>query len=172
MHRLIIITNCKNYLQIHVRTYVCTYIDINECLIENGGCEFSCTNLEGINSTTGVGYQCGCDYGYQLASNNHDCDGAYIYAYTYVRMQVCNYIIHAYIRLCMQIVSLLINIYVCTDIPNCVINDHNCSQICVELEGSFSCFCYPGYELQEDGATCLGKYCYVANYTYFYVYIM
>ena len=51
------------------------YTDINECLIDNGGCEYNCTNLEGINSTTGLGYQCGCHNGYQLASNNHDCIG-------------------------------------------------------------------------------------------------
>ena len=54
------------------------------------------------------------------------------------------------------------------DIPNCAINDHNCSQICVELEGSFNCSCYPGYELQEDRVTCTGRYLrmtlnYVAN---------
>ena len=51
------------------------YTDINECFIDNGGCEFSCINLEGINNTTGLGYQCGCDKGYQLAPNNHDCNG-------------------------------------------------------------------------------------------------
>ena len=50
-------------------------VDINECLVDNGGCEFSCINLEGINNTTGLGYQCGCDDGYQLAPNNHDCNG-------------------------------------------------------------------------------------------------
>ena len=44
------------------------------------------------------------------------------------------------------------------DIPNCAINDHNCSQICVEVEGSFNCSCYPGYELQDDEATCTGTY--------------
>ena len=45
------------------------------------------------------------------------------------------------------------------DIPNCAIDDHNnyCSQICVEVEGSFNCSCYPGYELQDDGATCEGS---------------
>ena len=42
------------------------------------------------------------------------------------------------------------------DILNCMINDHNCSQLCVEVEGSFNCSCYPGYELQEDGVTCTG----------------
>ena len=53
------------------------YTDINECLISNGGCEFSCANLEGTNNTTGLGYQCGCDDGYQLTPNNHDCIGMY-----------------------------------------------------------------------------------------------
>ena len=73
------------------------YTDINECLIDNGGCEHNCTNLEGINNRTGLGYQCECD------------------------------------------------------------NDHNCSQVCVELEGSFNCSCYSGYELQQDRATCEGN---------------
>ena len=43
------------------------------------------------------------------------------------------------------------------DILNCLINDHNCSQICVEEEGSFSCSCSPGYDLQDDLATCEGN---------------
>ena len=53
------------------------YTDINECLTDNGGCEHNCINLEGINSTTGLGYQCGCDNGYQLAPNYHNCNGMY-----------------------------------------------------------------------------------------------
>ena len=52
--------------------------DINECLIGNGGCEFSCTNLEGINNATDLGYHCGCDDGYQLAPNKYDCIGMYV----------------------------------------------------------------------------------------------
>ena len=54
------------------------YVDIDQCLVNNGGCEFSCANLEGINNATGLGYQCGCDYGYQLAPNNHNCNGMYV----------------------------------------------------------------------------------------------
>ena len=74
MHRLIIIINQHKKLLYNFN--VCTYYaDINECLISNGGCEFSCTNLEGINNRTGLGYQCGCNDGYQLAPNNHDCIG-------------------------------------------------------------------------------------------------
>ena len=37
-----------------------------------------------------------------------------------------------------------------------MIDGHNCSQICVELEGSFNCSCYSGYKLQEDEVTCGG----------------
>ena len=39
-----------------------------------------------------------------------------------------------------------------------MIDDHNCSQICVEVVGSFNCSCYPGYELEQDRATCTGTY--------------
>ena len=38
----------------------------------------------------------------------------------------------------------------------CIMNNHNCSQMCVELEGSFNCSCYSGYTLQEDEVTCEG----------------
>ena len=44
------------------------------------------------------------------------------------------------------------------DILNCMINDHNCTQICVEVEGSFNCSCFPGYELEEDEITCTGSH--------------
>ena len=30
--------------------------------------------------------------------------------------------------------------------------------MCIELQGSFSCSCYSGYELQEDNANCAGSY--------------
>ena len=55
------------------------FVDINECLVDNGGCEFNCTNL------VGLGYQCGCDTGYQLAPNNHNCNGTYtVYVHVYI----------------------------------------------------------------------------------------
>ena len=56
-----------------------------------------------------------------------------------------------------KIIDLLNILHVILDIPNCMINDHNCTQICVELEGSFNCSCYSGYQLQQDRVTCEGN---------------
>ena len=90
VHSIAIVIQATCYIQMELLAQVdhkniqlmCTYmlyVDINECLVDNGGCEFSCTNLEGINNATGLGYQCGCDNGYQLTPNNHDCEGMCVY---------------------------------------------------------------------------------------------
>ena len=42
------------------------------------------------------------------------------------------------------------------DIMECKDGLHNCSQICIELQGEFSCACYGGYELLDDGVSCKG----------------
>ena len=34
----------------------------------------------------------------------------------------------------------------------------NCSQICVEKEGGFSCACFDGFELLDNGASCQGTF--------------
>ncbi|KAK6038805.1 EGF-like domain protein [Cooperia oncophora] len=40
--------------------------DINECVLNNGGCQHSCTNMPG-------GYKCSCEEGYGLAEDGHSC---------------------------------------------------------------------------------------------------
>ena len=85
----------ENYLQV-----IRTYVDIDECLVNNGGCESICTNLEGINNTTGLGYQCRCEYGYHLAPDNHDCYGDDQPVGSFTCTYVCTYIplhyVHAF----------------------------------------------------------------------------
>ena len=44
------------------------YTDINECNTNNGGCEHTCTNVDGSNI-------CSCDEGYTLDSNGNSCTG-------------------------------------------------------------------------------------------------
>ena len=42
-----------------------------------------------------------------------------------------------------------------SDVKECLIGTHNCSQLCEELDGEYECSCYDGYEL-EDNFTCKG----------------
>lgn len=43
-------------------------LDIDECTIENGGCENFCTNSEGS-------YECSCHSGYALMPDLRSCTG-------------------------------------------------------------------------------------------------
>ena len=47
--------------------YMYTHVDINECLVSNGGCEHICLNTNGS-------YQCSCQSGFKL-TNNIFCSG-------------------------------------------------------------------------------------------------
>ena len=44
------------------------YVDVNECLDNNGGCSDNCTNTNGS-------YYCSCFSGFELLSDNHNCEG-------------------------------------------------------------------------------------------------
>lgn len=44
-----------------------------------------------------------------------------------------------------------------TDVDECGVDSNPCDQICDNTEGSFLCSCNTGYELQENGQTCLGN---------------
>ena len=45
-----------------------------------------------------------------------------------------------------------------TDIDECSENTDNCSQICTNTDGNFTCGCNNGYLLDTDGTTCNGMY--------------
>ena len=58
-------------------------------------------------------------------------------------------IIHKHTILCLATYALF------SDVKECLIGTHNCSQLCEELDGGYECSCYDGYEL-EDSFTCKG----------------
>ena len=47
---------------------MCCYLDVNECLDNNAGCEHNCENTDGS-------YYCTCNSGFELLSDNHTCKG-------------------------------------------------------------------------------------------------
>ena len=46
----------------------CTYVDVNECSRDAGGCDDTCVNTEGS-------YHCHCSAGLLLAADGHSCLG-------------------------------------------------------------------------------------------------
>lgn len=60
--------NCTGKNCAYLTVYT-TYVDIDECSIDNGGCEHSCINTNGS-------YYCSCNYGYTIdTSDHHHCNG-------------------------------------------------------------------------------------------------
>ena len=53
------------------------------------------------------------------------------------------------------------HIYICffsSDFDECSAGIDGCTQICIDIVEGFYCECYPGFELDSDGATCIGEY--------------
>lgn len=58
-----------------MKIFLLFYIpDINECLLQNGGCSQKCVNEY-------QSFHCACNNGFQLGSDGKHCDGEYIYIY-------------------------------------------------------------------------------------------
>ena len=49
-----------------------------------------------------------------------------------------------------------LQIFFTTDIDECLEKTDNCSQMCTNTEGNFTCGCDDGYLLGSDGTTCNG----------------
>jgi hypothetical protein len=55
---------------------------------------------------------------------------------------------------------LIINNFAFLDIDECTTNADNCDDTnggCTNTEGSFTCSCYTGHNLEADGYTCTGN---------------
>lgn len=46
---------------------------------------------------------------------------------------------------------------VCKDIDECATFGHNCSQNCINLEGTYACSCKAGFDLVDDRCVAQGK---------------
>ena len=51
-----------------LQSLIILYTDINECALNNGGCQHKCINTDGS-------YYCSCDTGYDLQQDKLSCQG-------------------------------------------------------------------------------------------------
>ena len=58
-------------VRVVVTLHVCCNVsDIDECAVQNGGCQKDCLNTDGS-------YACSCPFGYLIQANGKDCVGMY-----------------------------------------------------------------------------------------------
>ena len=55
----------------NILLFLLMYVDVDECLNNNGGCSHKCVNMAGT-------HRCECPAGSTLHSNGRDCTGKYI----------------------------------------------------------------------------------------------
>lgn len=61
--------------------------------------------------------------------------------------------LHSYIHACTPVT------YCCpVDIDECQEERDNCAQICLNNNGSYTCNCNLGYQLEPDQRSCMGEY--------------
>nr|XP_006823626.1 PREDICTED: fibropellin-1-like [Saccoglossus kowalevskii] len=136
--------------------------DINECLLENNGCEQGCENTIGS-------YRCICRHGYATAGrqcqDENECSSFGMCSHQCINTD------GGFQCLCPHGYVLQSNAGHCQDIDECSNNYRSrgscsssichgsrgtpCSHGCVNTEGSFHCICPPGHVLQIDGKTCI-----------------
>lgn len=97
-----------------------------------------CRNVNGS-------YECYCEMGYVLSSNNRHCIG----------------IIASYIAICYSLICHIEQLD-CIDVDECVEDDTICPIIdnreCHNTNGSYRCECIPGFVESDSNGACRGNH--------------
>ena len=133
-------------------------VDVNECLVNRGGCEHQCLNTLGS-------YQCKCNAGYSLQEDGHNCTVGtwcserlgcdhhcqYDAKNSGARGMSCacrpGYLLHADKRSC---------------VATCAIGNGGCQHKCTDTADGAVCSCHVKYMLHADGKHCIAT-CRVDN---------
>ena len=75
-------------------------------------------------------------------------------------MCVCNVCLCVCVYMCVCVFGrACVYVRVCVlDVNECGVAVRPCSQRCMNLPGSYRCYCDPGYTLNTDGHTCTRRY--------------
>ncbi|XP_013380568.1 uncharacterized protein LOC106151732 isoform X2 [Lingula anatina] len=122
--------------------------DVNECLVNNGGCQQTCVNEVGS-------FHCECSPGFTLHSDGKTCvdkDECALGVASCHVLASCVNTQGSFFCVCDP--GYTGDGITCTDIDECALNNGGCDQVCLNEIGSFSCDCKAGYRLMDDGVTC------------------
>ncbi|KAK6012951.1 EGF-like domain protein, partial [Ostertagia ostertagi] len=142
---------------------------LSGCQVANGGCQHDCYDQPNGS------HVCKCRDGYDLGVDGKSC----IEMHSIARWQSPRLVVGGYEdsscllnqgschRLCMDYRSNEIQCYCnagyllneidrhsCQDINECSVGNAGCSQLCINLPGSYECQCKSGYIMTYDGRTC------------------
>ncbi|XP_077974871.1 uncharacterized protein LOC120330220 [Styela clava] len=140
---------CKPGFQAKKGEAQCT--DVNECLVDNGGCTDQCKNTEGS-------FQCGCSTdGFFLAPDGFNCTDRSCA----VGNAGCEHNCHltgegGYFCTCNKGFRIMGDQHNCSDINECTDKkyQHSCEQRCINDPGSYYCDCDEGYILSYNQRKC------------------
>jgi hypothetical protein len=125
--------------------------DINECDRYLANCAQLCTNTEGS-------YNCLCQHGLISINNGTTCqvDPNKVCPNDNMCQQICMLSDDNSTQecSCWRGYTLDGNNRTCSDINECI-GAVMCSQLCLNINGSYACHCSSGYTLSDDGYTCI-----------------
>ncbi|XP_012495615.1 PREDICTED: matrilin-3-like [Propithecus coquereli] len=124
--------------------------DINECTIDNAGCQDQCCNTIGS-------YYCTCQASQTLAEDGRGCDDVDECAVVNGGCQQrCINTLGTFHCECATGYRLHADERTCIKMDPCT-GGNGCAHICQSENGMARCACHPGYQLSEDKKTCEGR---------------
>jgi len=127
-------------------------LDIDECLVELGGCEQVCDNTPGSRT-------CSCDPGYVLDPDGTSCDDIDECASDNGGCaQSCDNTPGSRTCSCDPGYALNVDGASCDDVNECLTNNGGCQQLCTNTVGAHTCGCESG-TLHSDGTSCVSASC-------------
>uniref|UniRef100_A0A671NV91 Fibrillin 2a n=1 Tax=Sinocyclocheilus anshuiensis TaxID=1608454 RepID=A0A671NV91_9TELE len=124
--------------------------DIDECTIENGGCEVYCSNSEGS-------YSCSCGQGYTLTPDQRTCaDVNECEEHVDIcEGGQCTNVPGEYHCMCHEGFMTSVDMRTCIDVNECDLNTNICVfGECENTKGSFICHCEMGYAMKKGTSGC------------------